>query len=44
MKPNNVSRMVGESISTPTILGEVKNNMPNKKVGINNGWSITERN
>jgi hypothetical protein len=24
--------------------GEVKNNKPNKNVGINKGWSMTERN
>jgi hypothetical protein len=44
MKPNNVSRINGVSTSTPTMEGEVKNNKPNKNVGINKGWSMTERN
>ena len=44
IKPNNVSLMRGVSTSTPTIAGEVKNSIPNKKVGISKGWSMTERN
>lgn len=43
MKPNKLSRINGVSTSTPTMEGEVKNNKPNKKVGINKGWSMTER-
>jgi len=43
MKPNSVSRINGVSTSTPTTAGEVKNNIPNKIVGISKGWSMTER-
>lgn len=43
MKPNSVSRITGVSTSTPTMAGEVKNNIPNNKVGISKGWSMTER-